>query len=157
VLVGYNAIHVPQERAVRLSREQAAEEQATQRMQAEVAALLAEAEQYRKPLAEEPDPAALVRDVVELAQQSGVQLTSISHESPQELPQFTQMTVRLHGTASYHQLGTFLDALERAERFLRVERFEISRAAYQQAAAIELVVSTLYVPPILSGSGAASH
>lgn len=159
-LVGYNVVYVPQREQARLSQAQVAEEQANQHMQAEVAALLSHVEQYRTRLPNEPDPAALVRDVVELAQQSGVQLASITRgasETPQGFPNVTRLTVALTGTASYHQLGAFLDALERSERFLRVERFEIRRARDEEPAAVEVSVSTLYVPPLLpvaAGGGA---
>lgn len=154
-LLGYNVIHVPQQEQVRLSQAQVAEEQATQQVQAEVAALLSQVERYRTRLPEEPDPAALVRDVVELAQQSGVQLTSITRgtpETPQGFSDVTRLTVDLAGSASYHQLGAFLDALERSERFLRVERFAISRARDQEPTAVQMSVSTLYLPLLLPGA-----
>ena len=152
-LLGYNAIYVPHEKQVRVSRAQLAEEQANQAMQAEVAALLAQVERYRARLPEEPDPAVLVRDVVELAQQSGVQLTTIARGAPEAAQGSgsTRLTVNLTGTASYHELGAFLDALERSERFLRVERFEISRAGNQDVSSVQVSVSTLFLPPPLPG------
>ncbi|MBI2104709.1 MAG: type 4a pilus biogenesis protein PilO [Candidatus Omnitrophica bacterium] len=137
---------------MRLIQAQIADEQATQRLQADVAALLRQAEQSRKRLPEEPDPSLLVHDVVALAQQAGVQLTSISRETPQTFRRFTRLAVILQGTASYHQLGAFLDALERSERFLRVERFEISRPTELGPASVHLSISTLYVPPVLPAS-----
>lgn len=160
VLVGYNAFYVPQRKQAHLSRLQAAEEQATQAMQAEVAALLAQVERYRTRLPEEPDPSALARDVVALAEQAGVQLTNIARSAPEPLhgsPGFTLLTVTLTGTASYHQLGGFLDALERSERFLRVERFEISRTGDRGPVSLKMSVSTVSVPlllPAAAGSGA---
>ena len=148
LLIGYNAVYAPQQKQVRLNQARIAEEQANQQMQAEVAALLNQVERSRKRLPEEPEPSALVRDVVALAEHSGVQLTSLSRETPQEFPQFTRLTVNLQGSASYHQFGAFLDALERSERFLRVERFAISRAVAERPAAIQVAVSTLYLPPL---------
>jgi len=151
-LIGYNVAYVPQQRQVRLIHAQIADEQATQRLQADVAALLGQAEQFRTRLPEEPDPSLVVHEVVALAQAAGVQLASITRETPQTFPQGTRLTVTLQGTASYHQLGALLDALERSERFFRVERFEISRPTEAEPASVRVVVSTLYVPPLVSGS-----
>ena len=155
--IGYNMIYVPQREQVRLSRAQAAGEQAIQQMQAEAAALLAQVERYRKRLPEEADPSVLARDVVELAERSGVQMTSITRGAPEPLlhgsPGFTLLTVTLTGTASYHQLGAFLDALERSARFLRVERFEISRPSDRGPVSLKMSVSTLYAPPLLPAAG----
>jgi Tfp pilus assembly protein PilO len=153
VLIGYNAIYVPHQAQVRLTHNQIAEEQASQQMQAEVAALLGQVERSRKRLPEEPDPSVLVHDVATLAQQAGVQLTSITREPPEELPPFTHLTVRLQGTASYHQLGVFLDALERADRFLRVERLDVGESKGRGPATIQMVVGTFFVPPLLPGAG----
>lgn len=152
-LVGYNTVHVPHQAQVRLTQDQIAEEQATQQMQAEVAALLGQVERSRKRLPEEPDPSVLVHDVATLAQEAGVQLTSITREPPQELVPFTHLTIRLQGTASYHQLGVFLDALERADRFLRVERLDVGDSKGRGPATIQMVVGTFFVPPLLSGAG----
>ena len=149
-------IYVPQREQVRLSRAQAAGEQAIQQMQAEAAALLAQVERYRKRLPEEADPSVLARDVVELAERSGVQLTSIARGEPEPLhgsPNVTLLTVTLTGTSSYHQLGAFLDALERSERFLRVERFEINRPGDRGPVSLKMSVSTLYAPPLLPAPG----
>ena len=150
-LVGYNLIYAPQQVQMRLIQAQRAEEQATQQTQAEVAALLQQVEQYRKRLPQEPDPSLLVKDVVELAQRSGVQLKSIVRDAPQVLPQFTRLLVHLDVSASYHQLGTFLDDLERSEHFMRVEHLTVTRQANNGPAAIQLTVIALYVPPVLQG------
>ena len=154
VLVGYHVIYVPHQAQVRLTQDRIAEERATQEMQAEVAALLGQVERSRKRLPEAPDPSVLVHDVATLAQQAGVQLTSITREPPQELAPFTHLIVRLQGTTSYHQLGVFLDALERADQFLRVERLEVGKSNWRGPATIQMVVGTFFVPPLLPGAGA---
>ena len=150
-LVGYNAAYAPQQEQVRLTQAQIVEEQANQEMQAEVSALLRQVERYRTRLPEAPDPSVLLRDVVELAQRSGVQLTNVMRETPQELAKFTVLRVNLQLDATYHQLGAFLDALERSDRFMRVERLRVARAEPDQPASVNLAVSTLYVPPVLPG------
>jgi Tfp pilus assembly protein PilO len=152
-LVGYNVVYAPQQEQVRLSRAEIAAEQANQEMQAEVSALLTQVERYRKRLPEEPDPSVLLRDVMALVQQSGVQLTSVMREAPQELSQFTLLRVNLQVDASYHQIGAFLDALERSDRFMRVERLKVTRIEPHEPASVNLVLSTLYVPPALPGFG----
>ena len=150
-LVGYNALYTPQQEQVRLTQAQIAEEEANQQMQAEVSALLRQVERYRNRLPEAPDPSVLLRDVMELAQRSGVQLTDVMRETPQELAKFTVLRVNLQLDATYHQLGAFLYALERSDRFMRVERLNVARAEPEQPASINLVLSTLYVPPVVPG------
>ena len=150
-LVGYNMVYTPQQEQVRLTQAQIAEEQANQEMQAEVSALLRQVERHRTRLPDTPDPSVLLRDVVELAQRSGVQLTNVMRETPQELAKLTVLRVNLQLDATYHQLGAFLDALERSDRFMRVERLRVARVEPDQPASVNLVVSTLYVPPVLPG------
>ena len=127
-LVGYNLIHLPQQEQVDLIQAQRAEEQASQQMQADVALLLQQVEQYRARLPQEPDTALLVRDVVKHAERVGVTLKTITQESPREFVQFTRLTAQLEGSASYHELGAFVDALERSDLFIRVGMFEASRS-----------------------------
>lgn len=156
-LIGYNAVHKPQQRQLGLVRTQVMEEQTRQQAAMGVAELLHQIEQYRKRLPEEPDPSWLVRQVVALAEQSGVQLTTISQEPPQRFEQFTRLAVRVQITATYHQLGTFLDHIERAPQYLRVEQLEVSRSRSGQAGGqpetVHLMLSTLYVSSGLSAVG----
>ena len=149
-LIGYNALYIPQQEQVRLSQAKIVEEQATQQVQAEVTGLLSRAERYRARLPQEPDPSALVRDVVELAQRSGLQMTSITREPPEASAEFTRLSVTLQCTASYHQLGAFLDALERSDRFLQVDHLQMDRRAPTEPIAIRLTMSTLHVPPLVA-------
>ena len=148
--IGYNYVHAPQQRQVRLIHTQIAQEQQLQRTQAEVADLLLQIDRYRKRLPEEPDPSWIVRDLVTLAQQAGIQLTSITQEAPQpSAQQLTRVAVAVQFSASYHQLGTFLDAIERSKRFIRVERLNIARVDPAAShAPIQLVLSTMYFPPL---------
>ena len=154
-LLGYNIVYIPQERQLNEIRGQVREERIRQETAAGVAASLNQLEQYRTRLPNEPDPSWLVGEVAALAEASGVQLTTISQEPPQQFESFTRLAVKLQVTASFHQVGTFLDHLERSNRFIRVERVDIGQAQGldAQAAAVEMVVSTLYVPPGLGASG----
>lgn len=155
VLLGYNMVYKPQEHQLNVIRAQVLEERVRQETAAGVAASLNQLEQYRTRLPSEPDPSWLVGEVVALAEASGVQLTTINQETPQQFESFTRLSVRLQLTASYHQVGAFLDHIERSNRFIRVERVDIGRNqdSNAQSAAVEMVVSTLYVPPGLSAVG----
>ena len=154
-LIGYNLIHKPQQHQLGLVRDQVAAEHTRQETAATVAATLHEIERYRKQLPEEPDPSWVVQEAGRLAEQSGVQLTTISKEPPQRLDTFTRLAVRIQVTASYHQLGTFLDHLERSDRFIRVDAVDIPkiRNAADQVEGISLTLSTLYLPSGLTAGG----
>ena len=150
--IGYNYVYAPSQKQVRLIQTQIAQEQQYQRAQADVASLLAQVDRYRKRLPEAPEPSWIVRELVTLAQQTGIQLTSITQETPQSATQqWTRLAVAVQFTASYHQLGAFIDAIERSQRFLRIERLTIARAestGSQLRAPIQLTLSTMYLPPL---------
>lgn len=152
VIVGYNGIYVPQRGQVSQIQAQLAEEQATQRMRVEVASLLESIEQHRKQLPQEPDPSWFVREVVALTKHADVQVATITQDSPQAVGPFTRLGVTLQCAASYHQLGTFLDDVERSDHFLQVERVNVTRVEDGKPAAIQLVLSTMYLPHVLKPS-----
>jgi Tfp pilus assembly protein PilO len=141
--VGYHAVYVPHQRQGSLIRTQIAVEQNNQQMQAEVASLLRELDAYRVRLPQEPDPSWLAREVVKLAEEAGVPLLAISQEPPQAHGQFTRLGVTLQISATYHQLGSLLDAIEQSERFIQVERMTVSRAEDGKPASIDLTLGTL--------------
>ena len=151
-IVGYNAVYVPQRGQVSQIQAQLTEEQATQHMRAEVASLLESVEQRRKRLPQEPDPSWLVREMVALTKHAGVQVTTITQDPPQALGPFTRLGVTLQCAASYHQLGMFLDDVERSDHFLQVERVNVTRVEDGKPAAIQLVLSTVYLPHVLTPS-----
>ena len=49
-------------------------------------------------------------------------------------------------TASYHQLGTFLDQIEQSDRFITVERISMGYARDEGLPSIRVAPSTLYLP-----------
>jgi len=149
-IIGYNYVYGPQQRQGRLIQTQIAKEQQQQRTQAEVADVLQRIERYRKRLPEDADPSWIVRELVPLAQQTGIQLTSITQQPPHTTPQFTRLTVDVQFTASYHQLGAFIDAIERSKRFIRVERLNVARGELTtQHVPVQLALSTVYLPPLV--------
>lgn len=147
--IGYNFIHVPQQRQVRLIREQIAHEHTKRQAAIEVAALLDQRTQYQTRLPSEPDTSWLARDIVALAENAGVQLTTITQETPQSFEQFTRLGVSLKFNASYHQLGAFIDDLERSAHFIHVEQMSVGRSGRDEAASVQVTCSTLYLPPPL--------
>ena len=153
--LGYTMAKRHQEK-IHLIQTQIAQEQVTQQAQADVAALLRQIELYHKRLPSELNPSWLVTEVVALGERAGLQLTRIAQEQPQSLQAFTRLAVTLEFSTSYHQLGAFLDLIERSEQFIRVERLEAksdpSRAEGTDAS-IRLTLSTVYLPPVLRGAG----
>jgi len=97
------------------------------------------------------DPSWLAREVVALAQAAGLQPGSIVQEAPQPVGPFTRLVVNLQLMASYHQLGEFVDAVERSERFIHVERLHIERVREDETATIQLTLSTMVLPPVVTG------
>ena len=146
--VGYNTLYKPQQKRAESIHTQIGKELLRQRTLKDVAALLQQLEWSRKRLPEEPDPGWLVRQVVGIAQQgkAGVQLTSITQDTPQDVGAFTRLAISVKVTASYHSLGTFLDELERAEHFIRVDQIEVRPSDGKDLPTTELVLSTVYVP-----------
>ena len=123
---GYHRANGRQQERVRLIQTQIAKERANQKELADVAERLQQIEQYRKRLPPDPDSSWLVREVVKVAEQTGIQFTTISPEVPQDSQQYTRLVAHFQFSGSYHKLGMFLDHIEHAEPFLRVNRVEIS-------------------------------
>ena len=147
--IGYNFIYLPSQKEVKAIHTKIAGEEASQRTQKDVVELLDQIEQSRARLPKEPDPSWLAHEVVALAQKDGVQFSTISQEPPQNFQQYTRLAVTVQLSTSYHQLGSFLDALERSDHFIRVEQLNVSRASNDGKASIRLTVSTFYLPPVL--------
>lgn len=149
--VSYNYVHKPHQQKLRRMEASIQEERARHALQEDVAALLTQVEQYRKRLASEPDVSVLYREVVALAEQAGVQVTTIAQEPPQPLQQYTRLGVNLQFSASYHQLGTFIDHLERSPLFIHVDRLEAGDPFSGDQVSVKLSLSTLYLPPPADG------
>lgn len=145
--VGYN-LHKTSQESLRLIHTEIANEQRLQRAEADVAAMRRQLEEHGKRLPSEPSASWVVEEAAAQGERSGLQLSTIVQESPQEFPQFTRLAVTFEFTASYHQLGAFLDRIEHSERFIRVERLEVvpEKTAGGEAA-IRLTLGTIYLPP----------
>lgn len=150
-LFGYHGIYVRQQEQVRLIQGQIEQERANQQARADVAALVQEFERYRQRLPAEPDPSWLVREAVELGEQSGVDLKSFTQDAPQPFQKFTRLSVTLQLRASYHQLGMFLDRVERSDHYLHVDSLDVSPQRGEEdddRASIKVVLSTIHLPPV---------
>ena len=146
--IGYNYIYVPQTNQVSKIHVQIANERSLQQLQSDVAGLFKQIERYRERLPKEPDSSWLAREVVALSQKAGVQLTTISQDEPEKLEQFTRLMVDVQFTASYHQLGTLLDNIERSDHFIRIDRVNVAHGrTEQEPVSIQLELSTFYLPP----------
>jgi Tfp pilus assembly protein PilO len=151
--IGYYGIHVPAQHEVRLIQTQIAEERASQGTKGDVAALLARIEHYRERLPKDADPSWLAQEVVALAQKTGVQLTSMTQDAPQPLDTFTRLSVNLQVAATYHQLGAFLDEVERSPHFIRIDRLSLDHADGDERGLVQVTFSTVVLPPVIEGVG----
>lgn len=145
--VGYHAIYLKQQGQLRVMQAQLQEQQQTQALREQVAGALSEVERLRKHLPQELDTGWLGREVNRLAEEAGIQLASITPQSPRKLEAATVLTVTLRLTTSYHRLGKFVGMLESAPTFLQVNEAILTRNA-DGMADVQLTVSTLHVPPV---------
>ena len=153
-ILGYNVVYKGYQEKLHLVHTQLAQEQATRDLQRDVAERYRQIEQYRKRLAPEPDPSWLVNQAAALGQQAGLKFATIDRETPQGLSQYTRLAVTLQFSATYHQLGMFLDRVERTQYFFRVERLEVSKPKREgEVASVLLVLSTMYVRPVSAAAG----
>ncbi len=149
-LFGYNMIYMPKQAQVAEIRAKIAQERQTQEAQAELAILLRQFEDNRKRLPPEADSAWFTRKILDVVQESGIQLANISQQPSQVYQGFTHYSVNLSFAASYHALGKFLDEIERADSFFRIERIAVaSPMSVGSNPQIELVLGTIYVPPAI--------
>ncbi len=145
-LIGYHFVYEPHQREVQAIQNQIREEQSSQDALQDIATTLKQLEKHYKRLPTEPDTSWLVREAVKLAQETGVQFTTISQEAPRSIDQFTRLAVGVQLTATYHQLGTFLDRIEHAQSFILVERVQVSGHLDDGTNTVKIVLSTLYGP-----------
>jgi Tfp pilus assembly protein PilO len=152
--VGYNNIYKPHEAEVRQIQTKIAEETANQTMQADTAAVLKQVESYRKRLPPARDPAWLADQVLAIADRTGLQLSSIGRDAPAEVGGgLTRLSVSLSGFATYHEVGAFVDEVERSQSYLRIEKLTISPsgdATTGEKGSVQIQVSSVYVPPVVN-------
>ena len=149
---GYHMVYRPQQAKLAEYPREFEREQVDYQAQADVAALVERLESFRRRLPPKADTSWLVNEVVSVANDVEVQVTRIVPEPPRDLQGMTRLGVSLQVTASYHQLGAFLDRIERAPVFIRVDRADLSGASDTHPSSertIQLVLSTLYIPPFL--------
>ena len=150
---GYHMVYRPQQAKLAEYPRVFEREQADYQAQADVAALVERVEAHRRRLPPEANTSWLVNEVVSVANDVGVQVTRIVPEPPRDLQGVTRLGVSLQVTASYHQLGAFLDRIERAAVFIRVDRADLSGASDinnpSSERTIQVVLSTLYIPPFM--------
>lgn len=147
-LVGYNNLYARQQGQVRLTQRLIAQEQADQEAQQQVTALLDQIERYRAQLPPEPNPSWLVDQAVTAGRAAGIEFSSISPQPAQAGKFFTRLSAGFKFSATYHQLGEFLDQLERSGSYVRVESLDVNRTRTLQAGApiVDITLSTLHVP-----------
>ncbi len=150
-MFGYHAIYARQQAQLRVIRSQITDAQADQGTQQVAAGLMKELEGYRKRLAPEPDPSWLVRETMSLMNASGLQLTSVAQEAPRAVSTtpFTRLSISLQCRGTYHQVGEFVDRLERAGVFIKVETLDLAPPVKDGLSTARLVISTVHAPSVV--------
>lgn len=154
--LGHRTIYRDYQRTMTTLRAQLTDQQQTQGLREQAAQSLQEIERFRKQLPPQPETEWLMREVSRLAEEAGIQLTTILPANPKKvegLEGVMTLTVALDFTAPYHQLGKFLSVVESAPVFIRVDELMLARNE-QGRAKVQLTVGTLYVPsgvPPISG------
>ncbi len=151
---GYHTVYAPQQGRVRVIQAKLAARQSDQQAQQEAAVLLEQYQKYRQRLPENPDPSWLASEVLAIGRKAGLEITSVTQETPQPFQQFTRLAVTLQFSASYHQLGAFLDELERSDHFILVDQLALTGSKKAgDPGTVRLLLSSLYVPSALTASG----
>ncbi len=153
--IGYHSIYLPHQQAIEAVHAQVAEEHDAQAVQASVARSLKQVEDARRRFAPEPDASWLIHQVAAVGREAGIELSTIEPEPLKPVGPLTRLGVRLNFSTGYHQLGTFLDYLERADHLLRVEQLSVrpTGGASEATAAVTLVISAFYLPAFSSATG----
>lgn len=148
-LFGYKVFSEDQREAQRI-REQLQQASHLEQQRSQLGASVEEVEAYRRRLAPEGEVAWLVQAVGELAREAGVRLATINPKRPRAFGELTQLSVALHLSASYHQLGQLLSRIESAEHFLHVDELDFTLMRQEEGgiAGVDLLISTFHVPPV---------
>ena len=153
-VLGYHIAYVRPGDAFAKVQQHVREAQQEQETRAQVALSLEALERERQRFAPRPDSDWLLQEVGKLASEAGLEVASLTPRPPQTWGAFTSLAVSLQFHATYHELGRFLNGVERSPYSIRVEELTMSppRAlggGNPGPTQIQLSVSTLYVPPIM--------
>ncbi len=151
-VLGYHNIYRPHQARVQALEKQLIEQRQTQELREQVARSLEELERLEQQLPREPETEALVREISKLAEEAGVQLTSIIPQSPKPLRGFTHLSVQLQVVTSYHELGKFISVLENAKPFINIDELGLGQRDPSGSTQARMTVSTLAPAPGTSSS-----
>lgn len=143
----YNVYDQSRQEIGRIS-EQLTHAQQVHALREELASELARLEQAQTRFAPAPDAEWLIRDISQLAQESGIDLAAIVPQPPQPFGEMTHLAVTLQArTPSYHQLGRFVDGLEHLPAVLRIEELSVSKGSHDYLQ-VRMTVGSIYAPAI---------
>jgi len=153
---GYHDGYVRPQDALGQVAKQRREAEQVRELRTRVAATLTTFEQQRHSLPRKLDPDWLMQEIGRLAREVGVHITSLTPQAPRQFSDGTLLSVSVNFTTSYHNLGQFVSRLESSGALLRIDELELTPDPGRQGtgvANIRLLVSTLYVPPVLEPVG----
>lgn len=156
---GYHIAYVRPLDSIEQIHQQLEEARQTQTLRTHVASAIITLEEPRQRLALRPDSTWLLQEVGKLAEEAGIQVASMTPRPPQPRGEATFLSVLLQFTASFHELGQFLNRIESHERFIRVDRVEVTpQAGASGKAQMQVALSALYLsslhPTALTAAGA---
>lgn len=149
--IGYVNIYLTGQEEVQRIRTEQKQLEELQSLRMQVTGALEQSERLRVKFGQKSEPDGLVQEVDRLAQKVGIKLSRIGPEQTREASGFLYLAVSLQVTCTYHDLGNFLSEIENSEAFfIRVDELDVSRLPDAQGfASAKLVLSTLYVPPLI--------
>ena len=153
---GYHDGYVRPQDALGQIAKQRREAEQVRELRTHVAATLTTLEEQRQSLPRKLDSDWLMQEIGRLAREAGLRLTSLTPQSPRQFSDGTLLSVSANFTSSYHHVGQFVSRLESSESLLRVDELELTPDPGRQGnglANIRLLVSTLYVPPVIEQAG----
>jgi len=148
-VLGFRFIHAPYQHNRSVIADAIEQEKEDQRLRKDTTTLLQEVAWHRGRLAPEADPSWLVREVLVLCQNAGVRVINVGEQTRKPMKEFEHLGVKLRLKGSYHEMGRFVDLVERSKNLLRIEDFELNRPRdYKGVASVNVVIGALYLPSV---------
>ncbi len=127
------------------------------RIKKEIEELKSKESFYSNKLPKEEEFPAVLENLSSMAQSAGVKITKIqpkkdvfvSSESDEDSDIYRQQAILITALCGYHQLGSFIAAMENAERFMEVADIRIdSRRANPRRHSVQLTIKTFILKEV---------
>jgi Tfp pilus assembly protein PilO len=150
--IGFQFIYNPRAAQVQGIQNQIRQESLAREQRKEVAQLLDKIAVDLSLLAPEADPAWLAREALALASDAGIRVNMVNQKDVLQEADQLRLSVAIDGSGTYHQLGKYIDLIERSKQFMWVERMDVRPLGKEGGVlSIQMVISSVYVPPLKNG------